>query len=673
MNNPILEQIDLPIFDQIKAEHIYPAITSIINENKTKIKEIEDYDISKIDYKFVDELSLLDYKLSNAWSQIGHLNSVMNSDEYRGEYNKCRELITDYYSSLSQNTRIFNMYKVLKKSTIFESLNAIQQKIINDEIKDFKLGGVDLDEDKKSVFKELQSKLAKLASKFEENVLDETNNYALNITDDSLLDGIPEDILESAKSLAKENDQKGHTFTLHFPSYVPVLQYAKNRNLRKDLYEAYAKKASEFSDKKFDNTTIIKDILNHRASIAKLLGFNNFAELSIDRKMASNPDEVCSFLRDLSSKAKPYGLKDLEELKEAAKKDGVEDLEAWDVAFYSEAIKQEKYNINDQEIKQFFPENKVIEGLFNVIKNLYDIDIVESKASIWHNDVKYFELFQNNKIIGSFYLDLYARKNKRGGAWMDECISKTKFNLNIDYPVAYLTCNFSSPLGNKSALFTHDEVITLFHECGHGLHHLLTEISEFNVSGIKGVEWDAVELPSQFMENFCWDWSVIKNMTQHIQTKESMPKELFNKLIASKNFQSGMQSLRQIEFALFDMLIHMEGKPDNLDVISTLESVRDEVAVVHPPHWNRFPHSFSHIFAGGYAAGYYSYKWAEVLSADVFEEFENNGVLSKDIGARFRKEILSVGGSRSAKESFIKFKGREPSVEALLRHNGLAA
>jgi oligopeptidase A len=673
MNNPILEQIDLPIFDQIKAEHIYPAITSIINENKTKIKEIEDYDISKIDYKFVDELSLLDYKLSNAWSQIGHLNSVMNSDEYRGEYNKCRELITDYYSSLSQNTRIFNMYKVLKKSTIFESLNAIQQKIINDEIKDFKLGGVDLDDDKKAVFKKLQSKLAKLASKFEENVLDETNNYALNITDDSLLDGIPEDILESAKSLAKENDQKGHTFTLHFPSYVPVLQYAKNRNLRKDLYEAYAKKASEFSDKKFDNTTIIKDILNHRASIAKLLGFNNFAELSIDRKMASNPDEVCSFLRDLSSKAKPYGLKDLEELKEAAKKDGVEDLEAWDVAFYSEAIKQEKYNINDQEIKQFFPENKVIEGLFNVIKNLYDIDIVESKASIWHNDVKYFELFQNNKIIGSFYLDLYARKNKRGGAWMDECISKTKFNLNIDYPVAYLTCNFSSPLGNKSALFTHDEVITLFHECGHGLHHLLTEISEFNVSGIKGVEWDAVELPSQFMENFCWDWSAIKNMTQHIQTKESMPKELFNKLIASKNFQSGMQSLRQIEFALFDMLIHMEGKPDNLDVISTLESVRDEVAVVHPPHWNRFPHSFSHIFAGGYAAGYYSYKWAEVLSADVFEEFENNGVLSKDIGARFRKEILSVGGSRSAKESFIKFKGREPSVEALLRHNGLAA
>ena len=673
MNNPILEQIDLPIFDQIKAEHIYPAISTIINENKTKIKEIENYDISKIDYKFVDELSLLDYKLSNAWSQIGHLNSVMNSDEYRGEYNKCRELITDYYSSLSQNTKIFNKYKELKKSTIFESLNTIQQKIINDEIKDFKLGGVDLDEDKKTVFKELQSKLAKLASKFEENVLDETNNYNLNITDGSLLDGIPEDILESAKSLAKENDQKGYSFTLHFPCYVPVLQYAKNRNLRKEMYEAYAKKASEFSEKKFDNTTIIEDILSHRASIAKLLGFSNYAELSIDGKMASNPDEVCSFLRDLSNKAKPYGLKDFEELKEAAKKDGVEDLEAWDVAFYSEAIKQDKYNINDQEIKQFFPENKVIEGLFNVIKKLYDIDIVESKAAIWHKDVKYFELLQNNKIIGSFYLDLYARKNKRGGAWMDECISKTKFNVNIDYPVAYLTCNFSSPIGNNPALFTHDEVITLFHECGHGLHHLLTEISEFNVSGIKGVEWDAVELPSQFMENFCWDWNVIKNMTQHIHTKESMPKELFNKLIASKNFQSGMQSLRQIEFALFDMLIHMETNPDNIDVISTLESVRDEVAVVRPPHWNRFPHSFSHIFAGGYAAGYYSYKWAEVLSADVFEEFENNGVLSKDVGARFRKEILSVGGSRSAKESFIKFKGREPSVEALLRHNGLAA
>ena len=673
MNNPILEQIDLPIFDHIKAEHIYPAITKIINENNSKIKVIENYNASKIDYAFVDELSQLDYKLSNAWSQIGHLNSVMNSDLYRGEYNKCRELITDYYSNLSQNTKIFNLYKALKESTIFNSLNAIQQKIINDEIKDFKLGGVDLDEDKKTIFKELQSKLAKLSSKFEENVLDETNNFTLNIIDDSQLDGIPEDILESAKTLAKENGQKGHTFTLHFPCYVPVLQYAKNRNLRKQMYAAYAKKASEFSDKKFDNTAIIKDILSHRASIAKLLGFNNYAELSIDRKMANNPEEVCSFLRDLSHKAKPYGLKDFEELQEAAKKNGINDLEAWDVAFYSEAIKQEKYSINDQEIKQFFPENKVIEGLFNVIKNLYGIDVVESAASVWHKDVKYYELCQNNKVIGSFYLDLYARKNKRGGAWMDECISKSKFNTNIDYPVAYLTCNFASPIGKNPALFTHDEVITLFHECGHGLHHLLTEISEFNVSGIKGVEWDAVELPSQFMENFCWDWNVIENMTQHVHTKESMPKELFDKLILSKNFQSGMQTLRQVEFALFDMLIHMESNPDNLHVISVLESVRDEIAVVRPPHWNRFPHSFSHIFAGGYAAGYYSYKWAEVLSADVFEEFENNGVLNKEVGSKFRKEILSVGGSRSAKESFIKFKGREPSINALLRHNGLAA
>src|SRR6056300_2061743 len=389
--------------------------------------------------------------------------------------------------------------------------------------------------------------------------------------------------------------------------------------------------------------------------------------------MANNPEEVCSFLRDLSHKAKPYGLKDFEEVQEAAKKDGINDLEAWDVAFYSEAIKQEKYSINDQEIKQFFPENKVIEGLFNVIKNLYGIDVVESAASVWHKDVKYYELCQNNEVIGSFYLDLYARKNKRGGAWMDECISKSKFNDHIDYPVAYLTCNFSSPLGKNAALFTHDEVITLFHEFGHGLHHLLTQVDEYNVSGIKGVEWDAVELPSQFMENFCWNWEVIQNMTEHIESKKTMPKNMFDKLIQSKNFQSGMQTIRQVEFALFDMLIHMNDDPINLNVLETLEKVRDDVAVVRPPKWNRFPHSFSHIFAGGYAAGYYSYKWAEVLSADIFDEFLNNGVLNKDIGTRFRKEVLSVGGSRGANESFVKFKGREPTIDALLKHNGLAA
>jgi oligopeptidase A len=442
--------------------------------------------------------------------------------------------------------------------------------------------------------------------------------------------------------------------------------------LRQALYTAYAKKASEFSKDDRDNSSIIKKILIFRKQVADLLDFNSFAEMSLETKMADSPEEVCIFLRDLAQKAKPFAQADINDLKDIAKEDGLQELEAWDVAYYSEILKQKKYQISDNEVKKYFPEDKVIEGLFSLVSNLYGIKIQNKIVATWHDSVKYYELFQNDKLIGSFYLDLYARKNKRGGAWMDECVSKNNFNSNIDYPVAFLTCNFSSPIENNPALFTHDEVITLFHEFGHGLHHLLTKITDFKVSGIKGVEWDAVELPSQFMENFCWNWEVISSMSQHMTTKESMPPELFEKLIKSRNFQSGMQTLRQVEFALFDMLIHMDKNPSEIDVLNILEKVRDEVAQVRPPKWNRFPHSFSHIFAGGYSAGYYSYKWAEVLSADVFDEFLNNGVINSNIGNKFRNEILEVGGSRSAKESFLKFKGRQPSVDALLKHSGLS-
>ena len=673
MNNPILEQITIPLFDKIKSHHLVPAIQKIIIDNETTIKNIENIQDSEISYEFVKELSKIDYRLSNAWSQIGHLNSVCNSEEFRVEYNKCKDLITDYYSNISQNVKVFNLYVKLKESSLFAELTSIQQKVIDNEIRDFKLGGVNLALEEQAKYKKIQSKLSKLASKFEENVLDETNQYFLHIEDSERVRGIPEDVLEQATLLAKEDKKSGYYFTLHFPSYIPVLQYAHNRDLRQQLYEAYAKKASELSNPKYDNSKIIQDILFLRSQLANLLGFHNFAELSLDTKMANSPKEVCDFLKNLASKAKPFAEQDYEDLKKYALKDGIKHLEAWDVAYYSEIIKQEKYLISDQEIKQYFPEHKVIKGLFDLVNKLYGIEILESKAPSWHSSVAYYEIHQNNKIIGSFYLDLYARKNKRGGAWMDECISKSQFNGHIDYPVAYLTCNFSSPIGKNPALFTHDEVITLFHEFGHGLHHLLTQVDEYNVSGIKGVEWDAVELPSQFMENFCWNWEVIQNMTEHIKSKETMPKNMFDKLIQSKNFQSGMQTVRQVEFALFDMLIHMNDNPINLNVLETLEKVRDEVAVVRPPKWNRFPHSFSHIFAGGYAAGYYSYKWAEVLSADIFDEFLNNGVLNKDIGTRFRKEILSVGGSRGANESFVKFKGREPTIDALLKHNGLAA
>ena len=673
MNNPILEQITIPLFDKIKSHHLVPAIQKIIIDNETTIKNIENIQDSEISYEFVKELSKIDYRLSNAWSQISHLNSVCNSEEFRVEYNKCKDLITDYYSNISQNVKVFNLYVKLKESSLFAELTSIQQKVIDNEIRDFKLGGVNLALEEQAKYKKIQSKLSKLASKFEENVLDETNQYFLYIEDSERVRGIPDDVLEQASLLAKEDKKSGYYFTLHFPSYIPVLQYAHNRDLRQQLYEAYAKKASELSNPKYDNSKIIQDILFLRSQLANLLGFHNFAELSLDTKMANSPIEVCDFLKNLASKAKPFAEQDYEDLKKYALKDGIKHLEAWDVAYYSEIIKQEKYLISDQEIKQYFPEHKVIKGLFDLVNKLYGIEILESKAPSWHSNVAYYEIQQSNKIIGSFYLDLYARKNKRGGAWMDECISKSQFNGHIDYPVAYLTCNFSSPIGKNPALFTHDEVITLFHEFGHGLHHLLTQVDEYNVSGIKGVEWDAVELPSQFMENFCWNWEVIQNMTEHIKSKETMPKNMFDKLIQSKNFQSGMQTVRQVEFALFDMLIHMNDNPINLNVLETLEKVRDEVAVVRPPKWNRFPHSFSHIFAGGYAAGYYSYKWAEVLSADIFDEFLNNGVLNKDIGTRFRKEILSVGGSRGANESFVKFKGREPTIDALLKHNGLAA
>lgn len=673
MNNPILEQITIPLFDKIKSHHLVPAIQKIIIDNETTIKNIENIQDSEISYEFVKELSKIDYRLSNAWSQIGHLNSVCNSEEFRVEYNKCKDLITDYYSNISQNVKVFNLYVKLKESSLFAELTSIQQKVIDNEIRDFKLGGVNLALEEQAKYKKIQSKLSKLASKFEENVLDETNQYFLHIEDSERVRGIPDDVLEQATLLAKEDKKSGYYFTLHFPSYIPVLQYAHNRDLRQQLYEAYAKKASELSNPKYDNSKIIQDILFLRSQLAILLGFHNFAELSLDTKMANSPIEVCDFLKNLASKAKPFADQDYEDLKKYALKDGIKHLEAWDVAYYSEIIKQEKYLISDQEIKQYFPEHKVIKGLFDLVNKLYGIEILESKAPSWHSNVAYYEIQQSNKIIGSFYLDLYARKNKRGGAWMDECISKSQFNGHIDYPVAYLTCNFSSPIGKNPALFTHDEVITLFHEFGHGLHHLLTQVDEYNVSGIKGVEWDAVELPSQFMENFCWNWEVIQNMTEHIKSKETMPKNMFDKLIQSKNFQSGMQTVRQVEFALFDMLIHMNDNPINLNVLETLEKVRDEVAVVRPPKWNRFPHSFSHIFAGGYAAGYYSYKWAEVLSADIFDEFLNNGVLNKDIGTRFRKEVLSVGGSRGANESFVKFKGREPTIDALLKHNGLAA
>ena len=580
--------------------------------------------------------------------------------------------ITNYYAELSQNLKIFKGYQELKKGKNYSKLTSTQKKIINDELNGFKLGGVGLSKKKRDVFKSIQSRLSKLSSKFEENVLDSINDFTLHIDSKKQVEGIPKEVLNKAKLIAKEQKITGWLFTLDFPSYIPLMQYADNRNLRKNMYKAYATKASGSFNKKLDNGPIINEILLLKKKLASLLSYKNYAEMSLSTKMATSSMEVIKFLNKLAKKSKSHALQDMKDLIEIAPIYNIDEIEAWDIAYLSEKIKEEKFQFSDLEVKNYFSKPNVLNGLFQLVKKLYGVKIKILKTNVWHKDVEFYEISNSkNQSIGHFYLDLYARKNKRGGAWMDDARARFKFSDSSATPVAFLTCNFSGPTKGKPAYFTHDEVITLFHEFGHGLHHLLTEINHYSASGIKNVEWDAVELPSQFMENYCWEWTVIRNMTCHAETKKVMPKKLFNKMIAAKNFQSGMQTLRQVEFSLFDILLHSSYEPKTKKFLALLEKIRDDVAVVRPPKWNRFPHSFSHIFAGGYAAGYYSYKWAEVLSADVFSLFEEQGVFSKTTGDKFRREVLAKGGSRTAIESFKAFRGRKPKIDALLKHSGL--
>jgi len=672
INNPLLERDELPLFSQIKPEHISPAIDIILDENRKKIFEIEKSSEKLLWGNFIEPLQKCDEKLSRAWSQVNHLNAVVNSQNLRDEYNKNLLKITNYYSEISQNEVIYEKFKTLKNSSVYKYFNNARKKIIDDELLGFELGGVDLPNDKKKEFKKIKEKLSSLTSKFEENLLDATNNYKLHITDPIKIKGLPEDIISMVKINAEREKLDGWLFTLDFPCYIPTLQYADDRELRKEMYHAYATKASDLGEPLLDNTHNINNILIFKSKLAKMLNYSDYASMSLKTKMAKSSQDVTEFLYDLATKAKPFAKIDMLELSNESSKDGLSNIEAWDVSYFSEKIKQKKFNFSDQEIKNYFPKEKVLKGLFNIVEKLYNIYIEPKKTDVWNNLVEFYEIKdKKNNLLGQFYLDLYARRNKRGGAWMDEAISKYKFVDESSLPVAYLTCNFTSPANNTSSTFTHDEVITLFHEFGHGLHHLLTEIEEYSISGIKGVEWDAVELPSQFMENFCWEWSVIQGMSEHVTTKKPMPKLLFDKLYLSKNFQSGMQTLRQVEFALFDMILHSTYDSSLNDVLGTLDEIRNKISVIKPPTWNRFPHSFSHIFAGGYAAGYYSYKWAEVLSADAYSLFEENGVISPLIGKAFREEILGRGGSRPALESFIAFRGREPTIDALLKHSGL--
>ena len=674
-NNPLLHFSGLPKFNEIKAEHVSPAIESLLAEARATVETLANIEGPVTWANFANKLEDMEERLSRAWSQVGHINAVVNSPELREAYNENLSKLTDFYADLGQDERLYAKYRALRNSREFDTLSAAQKKIVENELRDFRLGGAELPAAQKARFKEIQEALSKLSSRFEENVLDTTNDYALYVHDVQTLQGIPQDVLQAAADAAAAENKMGWKFTLHFPSYLPVLQYADNRELRETLYRAYATRASEFGKPEWDNTPIIAEILKLRHEAAQLLGFDNYAELSIATKMADSAKHVKDFLQDLAARAKPFALRDKIELDEYAAKLGITDMQAWDVSYVSEKLREDKYAFSDLEVKQYFPEAKVLDGLFKVVETIFGIHVNKSAAPVWHETASFYDISDSKgELIGQFYLDLYARNNKRGGAWMDEAITRRRSAGGLTKPVAYLTCNFSAPVGDKPALFTHDEVLTMFHEFGHGLHHMLTQVDDYGVSGIKGVEWDAVELPSQFMENFCWEWEVLRNMTAHVETGEQLPRALFDKMVAAKNFQAGMQTVRQIEFSLFDIRLHSEFDPHGaITALDLIESVRDEVAVVRPPKWNRFPHNFTHVFSGGYAAGYYSYKWAEVLSADVYSMFEEDGVLSREAGQRYWQEILAQGGSRSAMESFAAFRGREPNIDALLRHSGMIA
>ena len=674
MQNPLFHFSGLPLFDQIRPEHVTPAISQLLDEGRALVDALCHDAATPTWENFAEPLEDMEERISRAWSQVSHMNSVVNTPELREAYNANLPKLTAFYADLSQNEALYAKFRALHASEEHDRLNTAQRKIVENELRDFRLGGAELPADKKARFKDIQATLSSLAARFEENLLDNTNDYAHLVEDDKDLAGIPQDAIQAAREAAEADGKPGWKFTLHFPSYMPVLQYADSRQLREKLYFAYATRASEFGKPEWDNTALMRELLKLRQEAAQLLGYDDYAQLSLATKMAQSPREVMDFLRNLAARARPFAEHDMQELRTyAADKLGLPQLEAWDVAYVSEKLREEKYAFSDQEVKQYFPEPQVLHGLFKVTETIFGVQVRKSQAPVWHKDVTFYEISdRDGQLIGQFYLDLYARNGKRGGAWMDEAITRRRKAHGIETPVAFLTCNFSAPVGGKPALFTHDEVITLFHEFGHGLHHLLTRVEHYGVSGIKGVEWDAVELPSQFMENFCWEWDVLRHMTKHADSGAHLPRELFDKMVAAKNFQAGMQTVRQIEFALFDMRLHCEFDPNGEKTpLQLIEEVRDEVAVVRPPEWNRFPNNFSHIFAGGYAAGYYSYKWAEVLSADAYSLFEENGVLDEEIGHRFWSEILAQGGSRPALESFVAFRGREPTIDALLRHNGM--
>jgi oligopeptidase A len=679
MSNPLLEMNGLPPFSRILPEHVEPALDTLLAENRRAIAALLPSSGPYTWQNLMQPLEDMEERLSRAWSPVSHMNSVVNSDALREAYNACLPKLSDYATEISQNETLFHAIKSIADGDGYASLDTAQKKIVDNALRDFRLSGVDLPADKKSRYKEIMQELSNLTSKFEENLLDATNAWAKTIGDESQLRGMPESARALARQAAEQAGESGWRLTLEYPSYMPVLTYCDNRELRAELYEAYVTRASDMGPHagQWDNTPVMARILALRHETALLLGFANYAEYSLATKMARSTDQVLAFLNDLAARSLPAARAELEEVRDFARAtDGIETVEAWDMAYYSEKLQQQRYAISQEDLKPYFPAPRVLNGLFGVVNRLYGLEIApRADVDVWHPDVKFFEIRDAaGELRGQFYLDLYARRKKRGGAWMDDCITRSRKPDGVQIPVAYLTCNFSPPLGDAPALFTHDEVLTLFHEFGHGLHHMLTRVDYPSVAGISGVAWDAVELPSQFMENWCWEREALDLFAAHYKTGEPLPQALFDRMIAARNFQTAMQMVRQLEFSLFDFRLHMEFDPTRgARVYELLDEVRQQVAVMRPPSFNRFPHSFSHIFAGGYAAGYYSYKWAEVLSSDAFSKFEENGIFDRETGLRFLSSILEQGGSREPMELFIEFRGREPSIDALLRHSGLAA
>lgn len=689
MTNPLLQTHALPCFDQITPEHIQPAVEKTLAEQRAAIEQLLQQNVFTWD-NLIAPLEAMEENLSRLWSPVGHLNMVMNNDALRETHDACLPILSDFHTEIGQNQKLYQAIQSIRDDASFAQLSSAQQKLIDDSLRDFKLSGVALPTEQKERYKAIAQRLSTITSEFSNNLLDATNAWQQHITQEEQLAGLPESSKAMLQQFAQQAELDGWLVNLQFPSYHAIMTYADSRDLREQVYRAFTTRASDQgADDKLDNGPLMDEILALRHEKAQLLGFANYAELSLATKMAESPKQVEDFLLDLAHRSKAQAEEDWQELQMFAaehgsdmygdSEQGVVGLQAWDVTYWSEKLRQTKYAISDEDLRPYFPAEKVFDGLFNVAQRLFDVRIEATDFDHhYRDDIRFFSIFDADgptagQLRGQFFLDCYARQNKRGGAWMDVCRSRVESANGVDVPVAYLVCNATPPVGDKPALLTHDEVVTLFHEFGHGLHHMLTKVSVTGLAGISGVEWDAVELPSQFLENWAWEKAALDNFAHHWQSNEVLPTELFEKMQAAKNFQSGLMMLRQVEFSLFDLRIHRDYSDDASFIADTLAATREQVAVITPPAFNRFQNSFGHIFAGGYAAGYFSYKWAEVLSADAFSAFEETDVFDAATGARFKAEVLEMGGSRTAAENFAAFRGREPQIEPLLRHSGIAA